>query len=298
MDRLDARLRAMAEQETFPLPEGYEAVMDELEERARQGMLRPAAGRQGKRMLLLAALAAALLAVTAVSAEFWHVRLGEVSVGREESRYDVEADLPGVPMEAFSEQVEEALAEIRQAFRAYQPGDSRYPGSWSRKMDTWEACEAFLGFSVTNPLEGQEALAPKTRNAHGEPFAPYEVSLLGSARGELEQISVEAVYEFEGGGVSLQVIFLPEGGESSRLTHGFVWRGQVDFDAAEAQTGSGAPVTIVVPTVEDRDTDRDFTSVESCFILGNGLYLLDVSIHASDREEEVRAELDGLLALF
>ena len=70
MDRLDARLRAMAEQETFPLPEGYEAVMDELEERARQGMLRPAAGRQGKRMLLLAALAAALLAVTAVSAEF------------------------------------------------------------------------------------------------------------------------------------------------------------------------------------------------------------------------------------
>ena len=212
MDRLDARLRAMAEQETFPLPEGYEAVMDELEERARQGMLRPAAGRQGKRMLLLAALAAALLAVTAVSAEFWHVRLGEVSVGREESRYDVEADLPGVPMEAFSEQVEEALAEIRQAFRAYQPGDSRYPGSWSRKMDTWEACEAFLGFSVTNPLEGQEALAPKTRNAHGEPFAPYEVSLLGSARGKLEQISVEAVYEFEGGGVSLQVIFLPEGG--------------------------------------------------------------------------------------
>ena len=154
------------------------------------------------------------------------------------------------------------------------------------------------GELVMVPVEGQEALAPKTRNAHGEPFAPYEVSLLGSARGELEQISAEAIYEFEGGGVSLQVIFLPEGGESSRLTHGFVWRGQVDFDAAEAQTGSGAPVTIVVPTVEDRDTDQDFTSVESCFILGNGLYLLDVSIHASDREEEVRAVLDGLLALF
>ena len=133
MDELDQALRAMAKCEDFSLPPAYETAMDGLEEQARRGTLpRRGKRRLGRRMLLLAAAAAVLLAATAVSMDFWHVQLGEISVGDEESSYDVEADLPGVPMEAFSEQVEEALAEIRQAFRAYQPGDSRYPGSWSR----------------------------------------------------------------------------------------------------------------------------------------------------------------------
>lgn len=298
MDELDARLRAMAGQEKLSLPAEYEAAMENLEEKVRQGTLGRTRRPQGKRVLVLAAVVTVLLAATAVSADFWHVRLGEVSVGQEESRYDVEADLPGVHMEAFSQQVDDALEEIQQAFQEYQPWDSRYPGGWSRELDTWEACESFLGFSVVNPLEGQDELMPKTLNAHGEPFKPYEVSLHGNAEGTLEQLSVTAIYEFEEDGVSLQVIFLPEGRDSSQLTTGSVWKGEVSFETAETRTGSGAEVYLVTPQVEESDYYHAFSKVESCFILNGGLYLLDVSIDAAGEEAAAQALLDELLALF
>ena len=308
MDELDARLRAMAHRERPSPPQSYEEAMEALEDRARAGRpLRPAARRQGRRVLLLAAAAAALLAATAASVEFWHVRMGEVEAGAEESRYTVEADLPRIPMEAFSDQVEAALAEINQAFQlrrqALQNRDysvlasSHYPGDWSQEMDTWTACEEFLGFSLTNPLEEQPELAPRTLNAHGEPFRPYEVALLGSADGRLEYVSVSAIYDAGETGVSLRVILLPEGAEDGALAAGTVWRGEVDFDTDSARTGSGAPVTVVVPEVREHSYYHVFSSAESYFILGQGLYMLDVSIPGT-AEAEARAALEELLALF
>ena len=157
MDELDQALRAMAKCEAFSLPPAYETAMDGLEEQARRGTLaRRGKRRLGRRMLLLAAAAAVLLAATAVSMDFWHVQLGEISVGDEESSYDVEADLPGIPIEAFSEQVENALAEIRQAFEERQQAirDRDYAILASGHFaGSWTDCEEFVGFPLDNPLE-------------------------------------------------------------------------------------------------------------------------------------------------
>lgn len=71
MDELDARLRAMAKREDWALPAAYETAMDGLEEQIRQGTLdRPGKRRLGKRVLILAAIVAVLLAATAVSMDF------------------------------------------------------------------------------------------------------------------------------------------------------------------------------------------------------------------------------------
>ena len=66
MDELDARLRAMAKREDWALPAAYESAMDGLEEQIRQGgtLDRPGKRRLGKRVLILAAIVAVLLAAT------------------------------------------------------------------------------------------------------------------------------------------------------------------------------------------------------------------------------------------
>ena len=82
MDELDARLRAMAKREDWALPAAYESAMDGLEEQIRQGgtLDRPGKRRLGKRVLILAAIVAVLLAATAVSMDFWNVRVEDVLV--------------------------------------------------------------------------------------------------------------------------------------------------------------------------------------------------------------------------
>ena len=90
MDELAARLRAMAKREDWALPAAYETAMDGLEEQIRQGTLdRPGKRRLGKRVLILAAIVAVLLAATAVSMDFWNVRVEDVLVGQESSSYRV-----------------------------------------------------------------------------------------------------------------------------------------------------------------------------------------------------------------
>ena len=70
MDELDARLRAMAKGEDWPLPPAYETAMDGLEEQIRQGTLVRAVNRRlGKRVLILAAVLAVLACGFAVAAE-------------------------------------------------------------------------------------------------------------------------------------------------------------------------------------------------------------------------------------
>ena len=142
-------------------------------------------------------------------------------------------------------------------------------------------------------------MEPRSLKVPGElSKPPYELSLLGNEKGEMEQISITALYEYGEAGVSFAVIFLPEGRESSQLTTGSVWKGEVSFETAETRTGSGAEVYLVTPQVEESDYYHAFSKVESCFILNGGLYLLDVSIDAAGEEAAAQALLDELLALF
>ena len=70
MDRLDERLRAMAEGETLPLPEAYEAAMDGLEEQVRRGALGETVRRRPvrRRALLAAALGIIACGICAAAA--------------------------------------------------------------------------------------------------------------------------------------------------------------------------------------------------------------------------------------
>ena len=103
MDELDARLRAMAKREVWALPAAYESAMDGLEEQIRQGgtLDRPGKRRLGKRVLILAAIVAVLLAATAVSMDFWNVRVEDVLVGQESSSYRVNGEIPVILWRAF-----------------------------------------------------------------------------------------------------------------------------------------------------------------------------------------------------
>ena len=116
MDELDARLRAMAKREDWALPAAYESAMDGLEEQIRQGgtLDRPGKRRLGKRVLILAAIVAVLLAATAVSMDFWNVRVEDVLVGQESSSYRVNGEIPVIPLESFSDEVASAMEDVSQ----------------------------------------------------------------------------------------------------------------------------------------------------------------------------------------
>ena len=139
MDELDARLRAMAKREDWALPAAYESAMDGLEEQIRQGgtLDRPGKRRLGKRVLILAAIVAVLLAATAVSMDFWNVRVEDVLVGQESSSYRVNGEIPVIPLESFSDEVASAMEDVSQKMEEQDLYLNSSPGYWLRTFDRW-----------------------------------------------------------------------------------------------------------------------------------------------------------------
>lgn len=296
MDELDARVRKLAHKEQTSLPPECNALLSRLEEEIRRGTERKPCRRLGRRIVLLAA-AAAVLAAAVPAVELCRVWIGDVTVGHEESSYRVDGEFPQVPLTAFSNQVWAAVEEVQQAFQDYQPTDSWYPGTWKGSVDgSWAACEEFLGFPVENPLEDYEGLTPQTLTAAGYSMQPYGVSLHGNAAGQLEHVALEGNYLCGQMRVNLTVDFYPEGARMEAGT-GYVWKGEVTFAEDAAATGSGQPVSLVVPTVQEGDYYEDFFAIDAYFIRNEGVYSLRV-VAPGDKECAARETMAELLTLF
>ena len=195
------------------------------------------------------------------------------------------------------------MEEIRQAFLECSPEDSWYPGDWQTYLDSWSACENFLGISLTNPLE-ESALEQGTYNGiafdSGLLYGKEEethclVRLIGNAEGIIQNVGVETGYVFGLNRLTLNISLWPEGSEWD-MEHGAAWGDQfVTFQTEETATGSGQAVFLVTPSV----LQGGYVSIDAYFVMGNGLYQLGISAPAGPGQQaEVRKLMEEVLQLF
>ncbi len=118
----------------------------------------------------------------------------------------------------WSPQVDDALQQIQRQFQEYKPYDSRYPGSWEKDLETWAACEEFLGVSLYNPLEEAEWLEKGGQSGKKlDPESQFAmnrshcgIDLTGDTDGTLQQVSVRAGYFIGNISVTMNMQLFPE----------------------------------------------------------------------------------------
>lgn len=305
MDELDARLRAMAHREAVLLPPECGALLDRLEGEIRRGEDWRPRRRLGRRTLLLAA-AAAVLSVSVLAAELWHLRIEEISVGQEESSYRVEGEIPYIPVERFSDEIQAIMAEV--PAKAAQQNSllmSTMPGYWFGTFDSWTECEDFVGFPLRNPLEEAELLEmanyaaiPRDAETLNENRRRHcAVTLNGNAAGELQSVQAETGYLLGEIRIQMSVYLYPEGSCVEPGT-GAAWIGEADFTLTSGVTGSEAPYSLVVTETPENEYYKDFSSADAYFMLDNGLYTLHAVAPGRDSGGEAKAALEKLLELF
>ena len=301
MDELDRKLLELTRLEPAVLPESYVSRMDSLEEEIRTGCCVKTGGKRKRLVLVIAA--AIVLSVSAVAAGVWQVRLSEMSSADELSYYSIAAEVPRIPREDFSDAVYAAMEEVRQAFLEYSPEDSWYPGDWQAYLDSWSACEDFLGIPLVNPLE-ESTLEQGTYNGiafdSGLLYGKDEethclVRLSGNPEGIIQNVGVETGYVSGLNRLTLNISLWPEESEWD-MEHGAAWGDQfVTFQTEETATGSGQAVFLVTPSV----LQGGYVSIDAYFVMGNGLYQLCVSAPAGPGQQaEVRELMEEVLQLF
>ena len=303
MDELDRKLLELAQLESAVLPESYVSRMDHLEEEIRTGsLISMKTGGKRKRLVLVIA-AAVVLSVSAVAAGVWQVRLLEMNSADELSYYSIAAEVPRIPQEDFSDAVYAAMEEIRQAFLDYSPEDSWYPGDWQAYLDSWSACEDFLGISLVNPLE-KSGLEQGTYNGiafdSGLLFGKDEeshclVQLHGNAEGVLQSANIQGGYVSGLNRLTLNISLWPEESDWS-MERGVAWGEQyVTFETEETATGSGQAVFFVMSSAPF----GGYVSADAYFVMENGLYQLGVSAPAGPGQQaEVRELMEEVLQMF
>lgn len=255
--------------------------------------------RPVRRIAGIAACLCLLLAGTAWAAgQLWGVEITDIFRGREESGFRVALEGETVSMGDFSSpELTEALEAIRQQYRDYEAWDSQAPGFYQAELDTWAACESFLGVTLENPLEGLEGLEFFSNSGSEE--APHcGISLYADAKGVLEWVNVDAVYQTEACKVSLNIDFAPEEGGMEAETR-YIYDGEADFTTGTVQLSDGREAVVLTTWAED----AKYSVQEAFFAESGGIYNLRVWRWAPAEEETerlaaVEALLEELLALF
>lgn len=301
MDELDRKLLELAQLEPVVLPKSYISQMDQLEEEIRTGYCVKTDGKRKRLVLMIAA--AIVLSVSAVAAGVWQVRLLEMNSADEVSYYSIAAEVPRIPREDFSDAVYVAMEEVQQAFLEYSPEDSWYPGDWQIYLDSWPACEHFLGVSLANPLEDSElekgtydGIAFDSGLLSGKEAEPHcFVQLHGDAQGVLQGANVQTGYVSGLNRLTLNVSLWPEGSDWS-MERGMAWGEQyVTFETEETATGSGQAVFLVMASA----SFGGYISADAYFVMESGLYQLGISAPAGPgQQDEVRKLMEDVLQLF
>lgn len=257
--------------------------------------------RPWRRLAVIAACVCLLLAGTALAGEkLLGVSILNMITGRQESSYQVLADVELFSPEEFSSPaLEAALEEARQQYGTYQLWDSRLPG-WSRAcLDTWEACGKFLGRDIVNPLEGAEGLEPLSSSA--TPLSAYphcEARVNADESGRLNYAVLDTCYETETCKISLTVHFFMEEG-TVRPEMSVSYDGTAEFETEQRTLPGGQEVLVV----RARQEDAKYSELDTYFVRDGALYNLRVWRWAPAEEEAERIRpveetVDTLLALF
>ncbi len=262
--------------------------------------------RRWRRWFLTAACVGLLLAGTAVAGEaLLGVSIVDIFTGKTESRYHILAGAREFEASDFSSPaLDEALQAAQQQYADFKPWDSRIPGWQETPLDTWEACEDFLGRDVFNPLEGAEGLTMLDSNAcsleapsQGS-TSHCEAQVYADEEGNLGYASLRTAYQSEACKVTLQVDFYLKDGAVGQ-TSGYIYDGEVEFSTQKKTLPSGQEALLV----QGRWEASKYSAVEAYFVCDGAFYSLRVWQWAPEKPEEerlgaVEETMESLLALF
>lgn len=198
---------------------------------------RKAARPKRVKWIVAAACICALLAVTTgVLAETGlGTKLIRFFTSKEESGYELAADIVKFPANVLKGDIKEVPAAIRQQFASWQPYMDAYPGSWQRAFDTRdEACD-FIGF---DKIKRFDLGVKEERNS---------LEVQGTENGDITFVSIETHYKE--GDIRMQLFTnIYTENEDGDVTFSSVWREEVGFTEDIRTTSGGKTLHVMEQT--------------------------------------------------
>ena len=233
------------------------------------------------------------------------VQLLEKKTDEAESSYEVGTYINGTD---FSSMGQELASKIEQEWKTYSAmtemqrlASSHLWGVVSFQKDTWDECEAAIGFDVENPLESMEWL-DKTGYfgmESADPTLPVKHvkvsanSALTEDR-QVSNISITAGYSIDELRITLNATLFADSGTQQT---GSVSNGYATFEERTTTTGSGTPVLIVI-TNESNNTGYyagDYYDPTAYWVKDNVLYTLRV-LGDETEKESIQTTLERILS--
>ena len=174
-------------------------------------------------------------------------------------------------------------------------------GFVSFQKDTWDECEAAIGFAVENPLEsvewlnktgyfGMESVDPTLLVKHIEVSAN---SALTEDR-QVSNISITAGYSIDELRITLNATLFADSG-TQQIGSGY--NSYAIFEEKTTTTGSGAPVLIVIANESNSNGyyAADYYDPTAYWVKDNVFYKLRVLGEETDKET-IQATLERILS--
>lgn len=251
-----------------------------------------------KQMIFMILLCFSLLGCSSanMSQQTVQVKLVETETSAEHSYYRIKADILPVEQDSFSDEMRRGLAEEWERYNSLSREErllsSHLWGLCGENFYEWSACEAFLGFSVKNPLEDAEwlekanhfALALNEENPHHVTLGWY-----GETDGRITEAQIQSGYL--DGDVRITLTAAATTEENGYETE-MAWAEAVTFEYELLEMKEGFPVLVVTP-----DDPGEYSALEAYFVQNDMLYHIS-AVGAEGRAEDAFDTLEKVLKTF
>lgn len=224
------------------------------------------------------------------------VKLLKSETDTQESSYRVSADLPATDLTCIGQVLKDKIENEWDTYSGLTEiqrlASSKSWGLVGVRCDDWAECENAIGFSLYNPLESVSALDKVddliTDGSH------IRVMADSVSDRTLKSITVNAEYRYRRSQVTLTATVRSDGGEYST---GGAFVGIAEFEQRVSSTGSGIPVLIVTPIVENNlgYFSEDYYAPIAYWVRNGVFYSLRVH-GLEENSGEIREALDFILS--
>lgn len=170
--------------------------------------------------------------------------------------YKITTDVIAFSDKCFSPQLGERIKADWKTTKEEHYMSGKLIGSCYEYMDTWEECEAFIGYEIENPLKDVDWLVPADAGTgmslEEEPVyeSAYpqkhhgEVHFYGNQKGELEFVNVSAGYLTDDVRITMNALCYGENYEEE-FGIGSVYAEDVDFEVRTLDRTNGGSVVVI-----------------------------------------------------
>lgn len=220
---------------------------------------------------------------------------GTPSTGKTEQTAAEERAPQIISSDMLSQDIYDTLRDEWEAFDALSTEQkmlsSHTPGVCQKNFDSWAECEAFIGFSIPNPLEGNSKLEKGTYVGMPAGFmdVPHvQASWYGTQDGHVEWVSAQSGYRNDQIRIVVDAMLYGDSPEEKSSDSG--WAAELVRQEYSADADGASPVIT-------EDSGERYTASTAHMAQGYVLYSIRV-MGEPGMQDEVRDTLDELLTYF